>query len=76
MENQYPTPRGLDNFYSIVKRCGKDVERCFTDLNDEEQLAYLAKMNEEELRTFCQQLSVTIRTLAEFFHISCLFDDE
>lgn len=70
-------PRGLDGFFLRVKRGDRYVNRCFSDLTEEEQKKWLAKLSEEGLRSMCMELGKTIRNIGDQFDIvSSLVEDE
>lgn len=49
MMNDFFEPRNLDEIYYRVKRNGEWTNRCFSDLNLEEQIGFLKKYDKEEL---------------------------
>ena len=70
-------PRGLDGFFLRVKRGDRYVSRCFSDLTEEEQKKWLARLSEEGLRSMCMELGKTIRNIGDQFDIvSSLAEDE
>lgn len=70
-------PRGLDGFFLRVKRGDRYVNRCFSDLTEEEQKKWLARLSEEGLRSMCMELGKTIRNIGDQFDIvSSLAEDE
>ena len=62
-------PRGLDGFYLRVKRGERYVNRCFSDLTEEEQDNWLARLSDEGLRGMCKGLAATLRRLGDEFGI-------
>ena len=70
-------PRGLDGFFLRVKRGDRYVNRCFSDLTEEEQKKWLARLSEEGLRSMCMELGKIIRNIGDQFDIvSSLAEDE
>jgi hypothetical protein len=70
-------PRGLDGFFLRVKRGDRYVNRCFSDLTEEEQKKWLARLSEEGLRNMCMELGKIIRNIGDQFDIvSSLAEDE
>lgn len=65
-------PRGLDGFYLRVKRGDRYVNRCFSDLTEEEQDNWLAKLSDEGLRRMCKELARVLRHLGDEFGISAV----
>lgn len=65
-------PRGLDGFYLRVKRGERYVNRCFSDLTEEEQDKWLAKLSDEGLRRMCKGLAATLRRLGDEFGITAV----
>ena len=58
-------PRGLDGFYLRVKRGERYVNRCFSDLTEEEQDNWLARLSDEGLRRMCKGLAEALRRLGD-----------
>ena len=61
--------RDLDGFYYRVKRGEKIVNRCFSDLTEEEQDEFLKGCSEEGLRRMAKELARILRTLGDQFDI-------
>ena len=66
---EYKEPRGLDGFYLRVKRGDRYVNRCFSDLTEEEQDNWLARLSDEGLRRMCKGLAEALRRLGDEFDI-------
>lgn len=63
------TKRELDGYYFRVKRDGRFVNRCFTDLTEEEQKSLLEGRSAEWLTSLCLGLAGIIRTIGDLFDI-------
>lgn len=66
----YPIQRNLDAYSFSVKRNGRFVNRCFTDLTLEEQMEILSDKDEEQLKTMVIGLAGVIRCIAYVYDIS------
>lgn len=62
--NNYPTELELDGVYYRVNRDGKWVNRCFSDLTEAEQEAFMNSLPGDGLKRLCRVLSDSLRTLA------------
>ena len=70
MDNEkYPVERELDGFYYRVKRGEKFVNRCFTDLTDEEQTEFISRYEKEGLMRMCKTLASVLRQIGDQFGI-------
>ena len=65
MDYEEKKVRGLDGFYRRVKRGDKFVNRCFTDLTDEEQREWLDKLFKLGLCRMIQSFGEYIANIAE-----------
>jgi hypothetical protein len=52
-----------------VKRGDKFVNRCFTDLTDEEQTDFLSRYEKEGLTRVCKMLASLLRQIGDQFGI-------
>lgn len=68
-DEKYPVERELDGFYYRVKRGDKFVNRCFTDLTDEEQTDFLSRYEKEGLTRVCKMLASLLRQIGDQFGI-------
>lgn len=66
----YPTQRNLDGYSFNVKRNGRLVNLCFTDLTLEEQMEILSGKDEEWLKTMVIGLAGVIRSIGYIYDIS------
>ncbi|MGL4548542.1 hypothetical protein [Eubacterium aggregans] len=72
----YPTECGLDGIFYRVERNGKYVNRCFTDLTEDEQNEFLEKYDVPGLKRMCLLLAETVRTLGDQFDIMRVDSEE
>lgn len=61
---QYPTVLELDGVYYRVNRNGEAVNRCFSDLTEAEQEAFLSTVSVDGLKRLCKVLSESLRSVA------------
>lgn len=61
--------RGLDGVYFRVERGGKWVNRCFSDLTEDEKDTVLENKSEAYLKSLCKHLSNVIIELGDTFDI-------
>jgi hypothetical protein len=66
---EHPLERNLDGFYYRVERNNKFVNRCFTDLNDDEQNEMINRYEKEGLMRMIKELAVIIRDIGDQFDI-------
>ena len=66
---KYPKERNLDGFYYRVERDGKYVNRCFSDLTDEEQTEFLSRIEKDGFIRMCKELAAIIRRIDDQFGI-------
>lgn len=69
-EEKYPQPRNLDSVFVRVIRNGSACDRCFTDLTDDEQKAYLQTLNTEGLERMCMLMAGAVRGIGDLFGLS------
>lgn len=69
-EDQYPQLRWLDSVYVEVERKGRKVKRCFTDLTNEEQEAYLGSMDFEGVKALCMLMAGAVRGIGDIYGLS------
>jgi len=62
---EYPKLLDLDGIYNRVRRDEKYVNRCFTDLTEEEQRVFLDTLTEPGLKRMCMELARTLRDYGE-----------
>lgn len=67
---EYPQLRWLDSVYVEVERKDKLVKRCFTDLTNEEQEAYLSKMDFEGVKDLCLLMAGAVRGIGDIYGLS------
>ena len=60
-QKPYPPVFELDGTYVRVKRDGKWINRCFSDLTDEEQANFLATLSSDGLKRLCLHLADCLR---------------
>ncbi len=61
--------RELDGYFFRIKRDGRFVNRCFTDLTVEEQKSVLTGRSAEWLTSLCLGLAEVIKNLGDQFDI-------
>ena len=64
-QSNIPTVRNLDGVYYRVIRDGKCVNRCFSDLSEDEQDVIMEKYDAEQLRRLCRYLSMSLRQIGD-----------
>ena len=67
---EYPQLRWLDSVYVEVERSGRIVKRCFTDLTNEEQAAYLGSMDFEGVKELCILMAGAVRGIGDIYGLS------
>jgi hypothetical protein len=67
--DNYPEERNLDGFFYRVERNGKFVNRCFSDLTDEEQPDFLSRIEKDGYIRMCKELSAILRRIGDQFGI-------
>lgn len=72
----YPDQRKLDGYFFRVKREGRWVNRCFTDLTREEKETMLEKRSDEWLKSLCIGIAETMREMGDVFDIEGACDDQ
>lgn len=75
-ENTYPEPRCLDSVFITVSRNGKTYTRCFTDLNEAEQKAYLATLGYEGVKRLCMLMAGAVRGIGDLFGLTFAGSEE
>ncbi|MBQ8918766.1 MAG: hypothetical protein IJ056_01470 [Acidaminococcaceae bacterium] len=65
-------PRGLDGFFLRVKRGDRYVNRCFTDLTEEEQRNWLDRLSAEGLRRMTGELLNCVQKMKDMQDLTCL----
>ena len=75
MSDNIPVVRDLDGIYNRVRRGDRYVDRCFTDLTEEEQHTFLDQLSTEGLKRMALQLAQTLRHVGDELNIICS-DDE
>jgi len=63
--------RNLDGFYLRVKDGDKFVNKCFTDLTEEQQTKWLNELSKEGVSRICLELARIIKTIGDEFDIVC-----
>lgn len=66
---EYPELRWLDSVYIQVMRSGKQCTRCFTDLTEQEQRAYLEALDAEGVKELCSLMANTVRGIGDLFQL-------
>ena len=69
IEQAYPKERNLDGIYYRVQRDGKWCNRCYTDLTEDEQNEFMARLDTEGLKRLCFFLANTLRNIADQMNI-------
>lgn len=72
----YPVPRNLDSVFVQVSRNGRVFNRCFTDLTDEEQKAFLQTLNMDSLERMCLLMASAVRGIGDLFGLSFIGTEE
>jgi len=67
---QYPLERNLDGIYYRVVHEGKALNKCFTDLTEEEQNNILEGYEKGQLIRMCQLLAGTLRQIGDQLDIA------
>lgn len=75
-ENTYPEPRWLDSVFIRVSRSGKICNRCFTDLNEAEQKAYLATLDHDGVEQLCMLMAGAVRGIGDLFGLTFAGSEE
>ena len=64
-----PTVRNLDGVYYRVIRDGIRVNRCFSDLSEDEQDVIMEKYDAEQLRRLCRCLCISLRQIGDTLNL-------
>ena len=68
-QSNVPTVRNLDGAYYRVVRDGKCVNRCFSDLSEDEQDVIMEKYDAEQLRRLCRCLCISLRQIGDTLNL-------
>ena len=72
----YPLERNLDPVYFRVKRDGKWVNRCFTDMTEREREDVMDGRSESWLRQMVAILAGSLRDLGDRLNVEYVSGDE